>query len=135
MKNIFKNILACAMLVAIFSVTNVFAETTIVECPKVYAKNPFNLLRVENGEGWETTEASGYQMYCRAYINPQGYITCYYPPAAHGGSDVFTLKRMPPKNTTCKETNISCRFECTSTPEPPKTERAVKPLKPIQKKD
>jgi len=114
MQNKISNILLWTMFAAMFSAANVYAETTIVECPKVYAKNPFNLVRIDNGEGWESTEASDYLMYCRAYINPQGYITCFYPPAAHGGSDVFTLKRMPPTNTTCKETNIACRFECTS---------------------
>ena len=37
-------------------------QTVIVECPKVYTTNPFTLLRVENGEGWENSESSGYNL-------------------------------------------------------------------------
>lgn len=130
-----KILTSCALVLALLtglSIASAFAETTIVECPKVYAKNPFNLMRIENGEGWDSAEASGYLMHCRAYINPQGYITCYYTPAAHGASDVFTLKKMPPNNTTCKETNIPCRFECVNASEPPKIERGFKPMKPFR---
>lgn len=124
------NKLICMVLLValpvVLVVPPVFAEATIIECPKVIATNPFKLIRVENGQDWQTTEASGYGMNCRGYINPQGYLTCFYGPAAHGASDVFTLKRMPPDNTTCKETNIACRFECTTKSRPAAVEKAVK---------
>ncbi|MDH4232287.1 MAG: hypothetical protein OEW04_09705 [Nitrospirota bacterium] len=119
--------LMLAACLQIFMISPSPAETIVVECPKVYAKNPFTLLRIENGVDWQASESSGYVMHCRSYINPQGYLTCFYTPAAHGASDVFTLKRLPPEETTCKETNIECRFECTKAAEPPKVERSVKP--------
>lgn len=97
----------------IFASSAVLAETVIVECPNVYTTNPFTLQRVENGEGWEKSESSSYKLFCRSYINPQGYMTCYYEPAAHGASDVYMLKKMPPANTVCKESSTSCKFECT----------------------
>jgi len=100
----------------IFASSAVLAETVIVECPTVFTENPFPLLRVENGEGWEKTKASGYRLFCRNYIDPQGYMTCYYTPAAHGASDVYIYRKMPPANTVCKESSIPsipCKFECT----------------------
>lgn len=107
-----------------FASSVVLAETVIVECPSVYTVNPFTLVRIDNGEGWENTESSNYKLFCRSYINPQGYMTCYYEPAAHGASDVYMLKKMPPANTVCKESSIPCKFECTS-------EQA--PLQPIKR--
>ncbi len=110
--------------------TSMCAEPVVIECPKVYTTNPFQILRIENGEGWQRSDSSGYLMFCRSYINPQGYITCFYEPAAHGASDVYTLKKMQPENMTCKETNIECRFECTqktTQPEPKK-------IPPLRKK-
>ena len=79
--------------VTIFASSAVLAETVIVECPKVYTTNPFTLLRVENGEGWEKSESSGYNLFNRCGVDPQGYMKCYYGAAAHGASDLYMLKK------------------------------------------
>jgi len=100
----------------IFASSAVLAETVIVECPKVFTTNPFTLLRVENDEGWEKSESSAYKLFDRCGVNPQGYMTCYYRPAANGASDVYIYRKMPSANTVCKESSIPsipCKFECT----------------------
>ncbi|MBN2653948.1 MAG: hypothetical protein JXR79_02390 [Nitrospirae bacterium] len=113
-----------------YAQSSMCAEPVFIECPKVYTTNPFQILRIENGDDWQRSDATGYLMHCRSYVNPQGYMTCFYEPAAHGASDVYTLKKMPPDNMTCKETNIACRFECSSkTPE-----INIKKLLPIKKR-
>lgn len=113
------------------------AETTIITCPKVLTSNPFQLVRIENGDGWQKSEASGYKMYCRHYINPQGYLTCFYGPAAHGASDVMTLKRLPPDGTTCKALEVAsaeCSFECTTQTSAPGVEKKIRPPRVIPPK-
>jgi len=105
------------------------AETTIITCPKVFTSNPFQLVRIENGDGWQKSEASGYKMYCRHYVNPQGYLTCFYEPAAHGASDVMTLKRLPPDGATCKALEVAsaeCSFECTTQTSAPAGKKPIK---------
>jgi len=130
MKSRLLSVLCVIALATIFASSAALAETVIVECPKVYTINPFTLLRVENGDGWEKSEASAYILFCRSYINPQGYMTCYYEPAAHGASDVFTLKKMPPANTDCKESSIPCKFECT----PKQSSQQPIKMQPIKKR-
>ena len=133
--------IAYVFLMAAFTIMLVtpplYAETTIIACPKVITTSPFQLLRIENGDGWQKSEASGYSMYCRHYINPQGYLTCFYGPAAHGASDVVTLKRLPPANTTCKALEVAseaCSFECTTQTKVPSVEKSIKPPRVIPPK-
>ncbi|HOE17611.1 MAG TPA: hypothetical protein PLX02_09080 [Syntrophorhabdaceae bacterium] len=128
----FKKI-ACVFLMASFIVipaaASLYAETTIITCPKVFTSNPFQLVRIENGDGWEKSEASGYKMYCRHYVNPQGYLTCFYGPAAHGASDVMTLKRLPPDGAACKALEVAsaeCSFECTTQTKAPSAEKPIR---------
>jgi hypothetical protein len=133
----FKKI-ACVFLIASFIVIPatlpLYAETTIISCPKVLTDNPFQLVRIENGDGWQKSEASGYKMYCRHYINPQGYLTCFYGPAAHGASDVVTLKRLPPDGATCKAlevASVECSFECTTQTSAPGVQKSIRPPRTI----
>ena len=120
----------------IFASSAVLAETVIVECPKVYTTNPFTLQRVENGEGWEKSESSAYNLFNRCGVDPQGYMKCYYGAAAHGASDLYMLKKMPPANTVCKESSIPsipCKFECTpkqASQQPIK----IQPVQPVKKR-
>ncbi len=123
-----------ASFIVIPATAPLYAETTIISCPKVFTTNPFQLVRIENGDGWERSEASGYKMFCRHYINPQGYLTCFYGPAAHGASDVVTLKRFPPADTTCKAleaASVECSFECTTQVKAPVTEKTIRPPRTI----
>lgn len=128
----------CVFLIASFIVIPatmpLYAETTIISCPKVFTDNPFHGVQIQNGDGWQKSEASGYKMYCRHYINPQGYLTCFYGPAAHGASDVVTLKRLPPDDTTCKALEVSsveCSFECTTQTKTPSREKSIRPPRTI----
>ncbi|OPY81197.1 MAG: hypothetical protein A4E64_00049 [Syntrophorhabdus sp. PtaU1.Bin058] len=133
--------IACFFLIASFIVipatVPLYAETTIISCPKVFADNPFHGIQIQGGDGWQRSEASGYKMYCRHYINPQGYLTCFYGPAAHGASDVVTLKRLPPDDTTCKALEVSsveCSFECTTQAKTPPREKSIRSPKVIPQK-
>jgi hypothetical protein len=126
-----------ASFIVIMAAPPIHAETTIISCPKVLTTNPFQLVRIENGDGWEKSEASGYKMYCRHYVNPQGYLTCFYGPAAHGASDVVTLKRLPPDGATCKAlevASVECSFECTTQTKAPSVEKKIRPPRVIPPK-
>jgi len=138
--DMFKKI-ACVFLISSFIVipatASLYAETTIISCPKVLTDNPFQRVQIQNGDGWQRSEASGYKMYCRHYVNPQGYLTCFYGPAAHGASDVVTLKRLPPADTTCKALEVSsveCSFECTTQTNAPGVQKSIRPPRVIPPK-
>ncbi len=108
--------------------SSAWAETTILECPRVFTNNPYAISRTENSGGWQLSESSGAAMFIRPYVSSQGELVCAYRAAAHGASDIFTYKRQPPEGATCVHDAPSPRFKCTTPNAPPTMQSPVSPL-------
>jgi hypothetical protein len=96
----------------ILFVNGLKAEPIVLDCPAIYVTNPYDISRIENGQGWEKSGLSGSRLFCRQYINTQEKLICAYRVAAHGASDIYVMKRDQPENAECEKNTARCGFKC-----------------------
>jgi len=102
------------------------AETTVIKCPKVTMTIPGVAFTPSGSQEFLTLSAippgqelaGQWELVCRAYMRPQGYLACGYKLAGQSTVEPKTLQRMPPAGMTCKTSQAPCQFECTKKPAP-----------------
>ena len=120
-----------ALWISMLSASSLYAATINVDCPKIKVDNPYKILTHLPADWQVDPNLAASYLNCRSYINPQGYLKCGYKASGHSTVNTYAVRRLPPKNTTCKAKDIVCGFTCRSTQQKysPKIKAPVKKLK------